>query len=100
MSARNAFISSLASTLHSAAPKQLAFSGTEGYFAPGAADRLGGGRVYLHSALSMDVLATLSALSMDVLATVARSPGRQLPWVPQHCQCLPPLTTAAAVAVI
>jgi hypothetical protein len=36
IAARNSFISSLASTLHGAAPKQLAFSGTEGYFAPGA----------------------------------------------------------------
>lgn len=40
MAARNAFIAALARTLEAAAPKQLTFSGTEGFFAAGKA--LGG----------------------------------------------------------
>jgi hypothetical protein len=35
MAARNSFISALANTLKVAAPKQLTFSGTEGFFAAG-----------------------------------------------------------------
>jgi len=35
MAARNAFISALAGTLKAAAPNQLTFSGTEGFFRPG-----------------------------------------------------------------
>jgi hypothetical protein len=36
MAQRNLFLSSLAEELRAAAPKQLTFSSTEGYFAPGA----------------------------------------------------------------
>jgi hypothetical protein len=40
MAARNAFISALADTLRAAAPKQLTFSGTEGFFAAGRQQQL------------------------------------------------------------
>jgi hypothetical protein len=40
MAARNAFINALADTLRAAAPTQLTFSGTEGFFAAGGQQRI------------------------------------------------------------
>lgn len=68
MAARNAFINSLAATLKSAAPNQLTFSGTEGFFAPGQR----------HGVTRWGVVAAVICCCCSCLTTQSAKKHRQL----------------------